>query len=90
MVSWKLVMNKRFEWFRKMAQDWLQNVCGIEVKDWDEGTELENPGSTEAKAELVGKLNKYWLPILGESVSECSPKSKARTVCSTVKETPQY
>lgn len=70
MVIWKPVMNKSFEWFRKMVQgfvykwDWLQNVCGIDVKDWDEGTELGNPGSAEAKAELVGKLNKYWLLIL--------------------------
>ena len=38
---------------------------------------MGNPESAEAKAELIGKLNKYWLPILGESIFEWSPKSKA-------------
>ena len=79
-------MTETFEQLGKVAQDfayvwgWLQNVCGIDVKDWEEVTELGNPRSVKAEAELVGKLNVYWIPILGQSISEWSPKSKVRII----------
>lgn len=59
------------------------------MKDWDEDTELGNPESAEVKAELVGKLNKYWLPILGK-VHLNGLQSPRLGLYTIHKETPQY